>query len=113
MLCRTQQQQLVRPVAARACVVIQGVWLLLRFYRTLQYFNGLDQILLKVNNAGSDQMKGIMDVEIEDLEKMLDVHLKGPFNITQRTLPTITKSKGELFEFYFFNIECIFRFIIS
>ena len=88
-------------------MVIQGVWLLLRFYRTLHYLNGLDQILLKVNNAGSEQTKGILDMEIEDLDKMLDVHLKGPFNITQRALPTITKSKGELFEFYCFNIECI------
>ena len=57
--------------------------------------------IFKVNNAGSGEPKGILDVDIDDLEKMLDVHLKGPFNITQKALSAITKSKGQLLNFVF------------
>ena len=45
----------------------------------------------QVNNAGATQLKTIPDLKSEDL------HVKGPFNITQRALPAITKSKGEGF----------------
>lgn len=64
-----------------------------------------------MNNAGSGEPKGILDVDIGDLEKMLDVHLKGPFNITQRALPAIIKSRGELIKF--FRTSNAFGFLIS
>ena len=67
----------------------------------------------QVNNAGYGGPEN--NPGIEFLEKMLDVHLKGPFNITQRALPAITKSKGNriYIDFYFLNIECISFFSIS
>ena len=51
--------------------------------------------MLQVNNAGATQLKTIPDLTSEDLDQMMDIHVKGPFNITQRALPAITKSKGE------------------
>ena len=49
----------------------------------------------QVNNAGATQLKTIPDLTSEDLDQMMDIHVKGPFNITQRALPAITESKGE------------------
>ena len=59
--------------------------------------NGIHSCLImsQVNNAGATQLKAIPDLTSEDLDQMLDLHVKGPFNITQRALPAITKSKGE------------------
>ena len=65
------------------------------FVRNTFVTNSFGHILLQVNNAGSSQPKGVLNVDVEDLEQMLDVHLKGAFNITQRALPAITKSKGQ------------------
>ena len=36
----------------------------------------------------------VLDLKSEDLDKMLDIFVKGPFNITQRAIPAIIKSKG-------------------
>ena len=67
--------------------------------------------MFQVNNAGYGGPENNPDIEF--LEKMLDVHLKGPFNITQRALPAITKSKGNriYIKFYCPSIECILFFI--
>ena len=46
--------------------------------------------------------------DVEDMEKMLDVHLKGPSNITQRAFPAITKSKGQLFDFFEHGMHLVF-----
>ena len=59
--------------------------------------------MLQVNNAGSSQPKGVLNVDVEDLEQMLDVHLKGTFNITQRALRAITKSKGQWQKIFYFQ----------
>ena len=38
---------------------------------------------------------------------MMDIHVKGPFNITQRALPAITKSKGEgVYQQYLLPMNC-------
>ena len=66
--------------------------------------------MFQVNKAGYG---GQESLDIEWLKKMLDVHLKGPFNITQRALPAITKSKGNTvyIKFYFLNIDFFFNFL--
>ena len=48
----------------------------------------------QVNNAGSGRPTTVSDSTMDNLEESIDVHVKGPFNITQRALPAITKSKG-------------------
>ena len=50
-----------------------------------------------MNNAGTGRPLSLSDSTIDDLEQFLDVHVKGPFNITQRALQAITKSKGTNF----------------
>ena len=55
----------------------------------------------QVNNAGATQLKIIPDLTSEDLDQMMDLHVKGPFNITQRALPAITKSKGKVVYQYY------------
>ena len=51
-------------------------------------------------------MKAIPDLTSEDLDQMMDLHVKGPFNITQRALPAIIKNKGErFFQHYFLPMK--------
>ena len=53
------------------------------------------KFLYQVNNAGGGKPIRLLDCTIDDLESMLEVNTKAPFNITQKALPAITKSKGE------------------
>ena len=56
-----------------------------------------------MNNAGGGKPIQLLDCTIDDLEPMLDVNTKAPFNITQKALPAITKSKGERHFLYCFG----------
>ena len=64
----------------------------------------LNLLIPQVNNAGSGRPTTVSDSTIDYLEESIDVHVKGPFNITQRALPAITKGKGLNFTIWNFGI---------
>ena len=68
-------------------------------------------IPFQVNNAGATQLKTIPDLTSEDLDEMMDLHVKGPFNITQRALPAIIKTKGETVCQYYQKFKYLLRLI--
>ncbi len=58
--------------------------------QVIERFHGID---ILVNNAGITQRRGIMEVEDEDYEKVLDTNLRGVLYMCQSTIPHL-KARG-------------------
>lgn len=56
-------------------------------------FGGLTAL---VNNAGIGQIKVMADITESDLDKMLDINVKGAFNVTQAALPLLRSEMGRI-----------------
>lgn len=50
-------------------------------------------ITILVNNAGIAQIKHFLDISPEEWQRMLDVHMKGTFLVTQAVLPDMLAAK--------------------
>jgi len=52
------------------------------------------QIDILINNAGISEIKMFQDITEGDWDKMMNVNLKGTFNVTQEVLPNMIKNKN-------------------
>lgn len=57
---------------------------------------GREQFDFLVNNASSVRMGAFTELAEEDFDAMVDVHVKGPFFLTQKLLPLLTDGAGIL-----------------
>ena len=56
-------------------------------------FGGLTAL---VNNAGIGQIKVMADITESDLDRMLNINVKGAFNVTQAALPLLRSEMGRI-----------------
>jgi NAD(P)-dependent dehydrogenase (short-subunit alcohol dehydrogenase family) len=61
--------------------------------QTMKHFGGIDVL---VNAAGNIAMGTIEDTSLEDWDAMLDINLRAVFNLTQRAVPALIKSRGNV-----------------
>ena len=57
------------------------------------HFGSLDIV---VNNAGIYERQRFEDISIEDFEKMISIHLRAPFFLSQAALPALRKRGGSI-----------------
>lgn len=61
--------------------------------QTMKHFGGIDVL---VNAAGNIAMGTIEDTSLENWNAMLDINLRAVFNLTQRAVPALIKSRGNV-----------------
>lgn len=88
--CAACERQGVEALAVRANVgVPEDAGAVVR--AALERFGRVDAL---INNAGVARFARVEDAEDEDLESMLDAHVRGPFYLVRAALPSLRPARG-------------------
>jgi len=84
-------EQISRPVYSAICDVSSDTQVQALIEQAVSCMGSLDVL---VNNAGLGMTRSLIDTDIKDWQKLLDINLTGPFRTMKAALPIMIKQGG-------------------